>query len=228
MKKALERRVKAEKKSNENDLDSYLAELKIGAQVDKETVTKLKVRIQNLTSEKDRLVKLIKIAKPASMPELKTSSTAKQQSGLKIGEKGSKGLLGKVKSVAKDSFAKPVAVQSENTKVLEVFLEKDEEVSKINLSKDSGREEAKRNVGVIEGGEEVNHHGATAATGVCGAPSSSQCTSIPSIPLQRSPWEVCCGALGISREPVTVFTCNARHEASEEDLEIARYSSKHF
>ena len=70
MKKALERRVKAEKKSNENDLDSYLAELKIGAQVDKETVIKLKVRIQNLTSEKDRLVKLIKIAKPASMPRL--------------------------------------------------------------------------------------------------------------------------------------------------------------
>merc|ERR1712242_140477 len=57
--KALERRAKAEKKSNENDLDSYLAELKKGAQVDKETVSKLKVKIQNLTTEKDRLVKLI-------------------------------------------------------------------------------------------------------------------------------------------------------------------------
>jgi len=130
LKKALERRAKAEKKSNENDLDSYLAELKRGAQVDKETVTKLKVRIQNLTAEKDRLVKLINIAKPASMPELKTSSTAKQKPGIMIGKRGSKGLLGKVKSVAKDSFAKPVAVQSEKTKVLEAFLEKEEEVSK--------------------------------------------------------------------------------------------------
>jgi len=130
LKKALERRAKAEKKSNENDLDSYLAELKRGAQVDKETVTKLKVRIQNLTAEKDRLVKLINIAKPASMPELKTSVTVKPKPGIMIGKRGSKGLLGKVKSVAKDSFSKPVVVQSEKTKVLEAFLEKDEEVTK--------------------------------------------------------------------------------------------------
>ena len=127
--KALERRAKAEKKSNENDLDSYLAELKKGAQVDKETVTKLKVKIQNLTTEKDRLVKLINIAKPASMPELKTSSV-KPKLGVMIGKRGSKGLLGKVKSVAKDSFSKPVVVQSEKSKVLEAFLEKDEEVTK--------------------------------------------------------------------------------------------------
>ena len=53
--KALERRAKAEKRSAQNDLDSYMAELKRGAQVDKETVTKLKVRIQNLNLEKDRL-----------------------------------------------------------------------------------------------------------------------------------------------------------------------------
>jgi len=126
--KALERRAKAEKKSNENDLDSYLAELKKGAQVDKETVTKLKVKIQNLTTEKDRLVKLINIAKPASMPELKSS--VKPKLGVMIGKRGSKGLLGKVKSVAKDSFSKPVVVQSEKSKVLEAFLEKDEEVTK--------------------------------------------------------------------------------------------------
>eukprot|EP00090_Calanus_glacialis_P045206 TRINITY_DN8245_c0_g1_i1.p1 TRINITY_DN8245_c0_g1~~TRINITY_DN8245_c0_g1_i1.p1 ORF type:complete len:740 (-),score=270.81 TRINITY_DN8245_c0_g1_i1:59-2278(-) len=130
LKKALERRAKAEKKSADNDLDSYLAELKRGAQVDKETVTKLKVKIQNLTAEKDRLVKLINIAKPASMPELKTSAPAKPKPGIMIGKRGSKGLLGKVKSVAKDSFAKPVVVQSEKTKVLEAFLEKDEEVTK--------------------------------------------------------------------------------------------------
>eukprot|EP00092_Neocalanus_flemingeri_P004745 GFUD01005110.1.p1 GENE.GFUD01005110.1~~GFUD01005110.1.p1 ORF type:complete len:740 (-),score=266.57 GFUD01005110.1:100-2319(-) len=130
LKKALERRAKAEKKSSENDLDSYLAELKRGAQVDKETVTKLKVRMQNLTAEKDRLVKLINIAKPASMPELKTSALVKPKPGIMIGKRGSKGLIGKVKSVAKDSFSKPVVVQSEKTKVLEAFLEKDEEVTK--------------------------------------------------------------------------------------------------
>jgi len=139
LKKALERRGKAEKKSNENDLDSYLAELKKGAQVDKETVTKLKVRIQNLTTEKDRLVKLINIAKPASMPELKTT-TAKPKPGVMIGKRGSKGLLGKVKSVAKDSFSKPVVVQSENSKVLEAFLEKEEEVSKKMRFTDDGED----------------------------------------------------------------------------------------
>ena len=105
------------------------------------------------------MVKLINIAKPASMPELKTSSTAKQKPGIMIGERGSKGLLGKVKSVAKDSFAKPVAVQSEKTKVLEAFLEKDEEVSKLNLivRRVKGKWELLK--------EEVNQHGATAATG---------------------------------------------------------------
>lgn len=130
LKKALERKAKAEKKSSENDLDSYLAELKRGAQVDKETVTKLKFKIQNLTAEKDKLVKLINIAKPASMPELKTSAAVKPKLGIMIGKRGSKGLIGKVKSVAKDSFAKPIIVQSEKSKVLEAFLEKDEEVSK--------------------------------------------------------------------------------------------------
>jgi len=139
LKKAIERRGKAEKKSNENDLDSYLAELKKGAQVDKETVTKLKVRIQNLTTEKDRLVKLINIAKPASMPELKTT-IAKPKPGVMIGKRGSKGLLGKVKSVAKDSFSKPVVVQSENSKVLEAFLEKEEEVSKKMRFTDDGED----------------------------------------------------------------------------------------
>ena len=39
----------------------------------KETVTKLKVRIAELSKEKERLVKLINIARPANMPELKAS-----------------------------------------------------------------------------------------------------------------------------------------------------------
>ena len=56
--------------------------LQVGAQVDKETLTKLKLRLQTLTQESDRLVKLINIARPAAMPELKTSQTAKNKPGL--------------------------------------------------------------------------------------------------------------------------------------------------
>merc|ERR1712130_929690 len=74
LKKAQQRKAAAEKRSASGDLDSYLSELKKGAQVDKETVTKLKVRIAELSKEKERLVKLINIARPAHMPELKTKS----------------------------------------------------------------------------------------------------------------------------------------------------------
>ena len=126
--KALERRAKAEKRSAQNDLDSYMAELKRGAQVDKETVTKLKVRIQNLNLEKDRLAKLINIAKPASLPELKMSSApAKPKSNIMIGKMGSRGFVGKVKSVAKDSVSKPIVASSEKTRKLEAFLQDDAE-----------------------------------------------------------------------------------------------------
>merc|ERR1719228_2182413 len=76
LKKAVEKKVLAEKRSAAGDLDSYLAELKKGAQVDKETVSKLKMEIFELTKEKDKLIKLINIAKPASMPELKGSGAS--------------------------------------------------------------------------------------------------------------------------------------------------------
>ena len=87
LKKAIQRKAEAEKRSASGDLDSYLSELKKGAQVDKETVTKLKVRIAELSKERERLVKLINIARPANMPELKSSDTAapKPKAGIMIG-----------------------------------------------------------------------------------------------------------------------------------------------
>ena len=56
-------------------------------QVDKETVTKLKVRIAELSKEKERLVKLINIARPANMPKLKSAeaATVKPKAGIMIG-----------------------------------------------------------------------------------------------------------------------------------------------
>ena len=130
LKNAIERRDKVQKMSTDNDLDSYMAQLNHGAQVDKETVTKLKVKIQSLKAEQERLVKLINVAKPASLPELKSSLPVKPKTSIMIGKRGSKGLLGRVKSVGKDVISKPVVVASEKTKVLEAFLEKDEEESK--------------------------------------------------------------------------------------------------
>ena len=55
--------------------------------MDKETVTKLKVRIAELSKEKERLVKLINIARPANMPELKSAeaATVKPKTGIMIG-----------------------------------------------------------------------------------------------------------------------------------------------
>ena len=50
---AVARRERAAVRSETNDLDSYVAELKRGAQVDKETVQKLKMRIISLKQEKE-------------------------------------------------------------------------------------------------------------------------------------------------------------------------------
>jgi len=63
------------------------------------------------------------------MPELKSSIPSKPKVGIMIGKRASKGIIGKIKSVSKESIPKPVVVQSEKTKVLEAFLEKDEENS---------------------------------------------------------------------------------------------------
>lgn len=129
LKEALLRKEKADKRSQSNDLDNYLAELKKGAQVDKETVQKLKMKILSLNQDQERLTKLINIARPASMPELKSSSKPDkpQLSGIMIGKRGSKGLLGKVKTVDKDNKT-PVFCHTTDTKVLEAFLSESDPV----------------------------------------------------------------------------------------------------
>ena len=132
LKKVQERNSRAEKMSDQNDLDRYLAELKKGAQVDKGSVTKLKVKLNQLSIEKERMVKLINIAKPINMPELKSDQTnsTKPKSGIMIGKIRSKGFVGKIKNVTKDSLSKPIVVPAERTRVLEAFLQEDEAKSK--------------------------------------------------------------------------------------------------
>ena len=129
LKEALARKEKADEDSENLDLDSYLAELKKGAQVDKQTIQKLKVRISSLQQELDKLTKLINIAKPASMPELKPTNAEKpKHSGIMIGKRGSRGLLGKVKSVSKEQ-KNQVVIDTRDTKVLEAFLDADKDDS---------------------------------------------------------------------------------------------------
>jgi protein phosphatase 1D len=50
---AVDRRDRAAARSETSDLDSYLAELRRGAQVDKETIQKLKMKIIHLKQEKE-------------------------------------------------------------------------------------------------------------------------------------------------------------------------------
>jgi protein phosphatase 1D len=54
---AVERRERVARRAESSDLDMYVAELKQGAQVDKETIQKLKMKILHLKQEKEvRLV----------------------------------------------------------------------------------------------------------------------------------------------------------------------------
>eukprot|EP00088_Acartia_fossae_P013771 TRINITY_DN17284_c0_g1_i6.p1 TRINITY_DN17284_c0_g1~~TRINITY_DN17284_c0_g1_i6.p1 ORF type:complete len:800 (-),score=259.20 TRINITY_DN17284_c0_g1_i6:145-2544(-) len=135
LKDALARKMQADVESENHDLDSYLAQLNQGAQVDKQTIQKLKVRISALHQELDKLTKLINIARPASLPELKpphkTSDSAEKPklSGIMIGKRGSKGLLGKVKNVQKENKTQ-VLIQTKDTSVLEAFLDKDDDKPK--------------------------------------------------------------------------------------------------
>jgi len=125
---ALARKERAEHDSDKLDLDSYLSQLKKGAQVDKQTIQKLKIKISDLLQELDRLAKLINIAKPSSMPDLKSSEVQEKpkMSGIMIGKRSSKGLLGKVKSMTKDNKT-PIVLQTKDTRVLEAFLDVDQE-----------------------------------------------------------------------------------------------------
>lgn len=127
---AVARRERAAARSETSDLDSYVAELRHGAQVDKETVQKLKMKIIHLKQEKERLVKLINIARPASMPALKTADEEKARpkaaASIMIGKRGGRGLLGRVKNMRPDSKAQ-VVVSGQDTRVLEAFLAAEEE-----------------------------------------------------------------------------------------------------
>jgi len=139
LKKAVEKKALAEKRSAAGDLDSYLAELKKGAQVDKETVTKLKVKVSELCKEKDKLVKMINIAKPTNLPDLQTSATVqKPKVGVMVGRRPGKGLglTAKMKTVSSESVPKPIVVKSDEIKVLEAFLEKDEVETKMKLGEE--------------------------------------------------------------------------------------------
>ena len=130
LKEAIRRKETAGQRSDNNDLDSYLAELRQGAQVDKETIQKLKMKVMRLSQEQERLTKLINIARPASMPELKPAQKADAKSryaGVMIGKRGSKGLLGKVKNVSQEPRNPAVLAKSTDTKVLEAFLREAED-----------------------------------------------------------------------------------------------------
>lgn len=124
----------SEKANDENDLDKYMAQLRKGdSGANKEAMSKVKLRMKELSSERERLIKLINIAKPTHMPELKSGkevSAAKPKQGIMIGKLGSRGMVGKIKSVSKNNFSKPIVVAAERTKVLEAFLQEDEEKSK--------------------------------------------------------------------------------------------------
>jgi len=137
LKEAVRRRDKAGRRSENNDLDSYLAELKRGAQVDKETIQKLKIKVMTLNQEQERLTKLINIARPASMPTLNPAPKPDKSkyAGIMVGKRGSKGLLGKVKNVINESKAPAVVVNSTDTKVLEAFLRDSEDQLKPKRSR---------------------------------------------------------------------------------------------
>ena len=137
----LKQRSLAETSGEAKDLDSYMAQLKkVDAGDNKENLSKVKLRMKELTAERERLVKLINIAKPTHMPELKNpqeSAPSKPKAGILIGKLGSRGIKG-VKSVSKSSISKPIVVPAERTKVLEAFLQEDEERSKkMKLSVDN-------------------------------------------------------------------------------------------
>ena len=100
------------------------------------------MRLQQLSTERARLVKLINIAKPTNMPALQSDKPPATKSSVMIGKMGSKGYIGKIKSVAKGSVAKPVVVPSERTRVLEAFLQEDEEKNKRMRLPDADGEDA--------------------------------------------------------------------------------------
>ena len=96
---------------DDEDLDAYMAVLERSADCSKEEVAKLKIQLSELTCESRKLERLIEIARPAKMPELKSSNS---ESSVKI--KPGSILIGKMfgKGVRK---MKPI-IPNSNTKAL--------------------------------------------------------------------------------------------------------------
>ena len=128
---------KAEASAFENEdvdaLDAYMTAIKSGA-MDTKTKMKLKCRLLELKQEEQKMRKLVNIAKPASLPELKPvekkSDTMKSSLLSRVGK--IRGLQHKPKTVV--PLNKPMSKQEETEFVPEEEDDEEEEDNKIEQS----------------------------------------------------------------------------------------------
>ncbi len=114
---------KAAGEGEEEDLDSFMDSLKKGGNLDKATITKLKVKLANLKSEALKLSKLIDIARPAPLPtslqKSQKGSDAGQGksklSGILVGKRKPGGGIGGLKSMS--AFPKPSVTPASSEKL---------------------------------------------------------------------------------------------------------------
>lgn len=131
---------KAEAAAFENEevdaLDAYMTAIKSGA-MDTKTKMKLKCRLLELKQEEQKVRKLVNIAKPASLPELKVpeKKTETVKTGLLSGTGKIKGLHHK--SVLKPAVPinKPISHSDDSDFVVEEEEEEDDDVEEQKLSK---------------------------------------------------------------------------------------------
>ena len=130
-------KAKAEASTFENDdvdaLDAYMSAIKSGA-MDTKTKMKLKCRLLELKQEEQKMRKLVNIAKPASLPELKPveKKCDTVKSSLLAGVGKIKGLHHKPKTVV--PVNKPVSELEEKEFVPEEEDEEEEEDNKMEQS----------------------------------------------------------------------------------------------
>lgn len=140
-------KAKADEAAMENDdidaLDAYMSAIKSGV-MDTKTKMKLKRRLMELKQEELKLKKLVNIAKPADMPELKRPEMVPKTSE----SKSVKPLIGKMKGVhAFKKFEKPVVKSVPCSKleheedVVEEEEEEEEDEKEVNFEKDKSTEE---------------------------------------------------------------------------------------
>ena len=93
-------------KDDDDDLDSYMANLKSsGGNFDKGAISKLRLKVSELRKESQRLEKLINIARPTPLPELKSQQKATSDNrrlpGIMVGKR--RGGFGQMRTIsAKD------------------------------------------------------------------------------------------------------------------------------